>query len=172
MMSTLSFIFLIASLLLVIVVLIRVFGGGGIEPLAISERLAERRKDAGNPSVGMSETNYQEVLNLGDVVLMRSEAVLAACGQRGEIENVLLATNKRVFFFTRRLGASRYHHDIFDYRHMHPIPLGQAVIGERIRIMEGDRMAEMSSPGAESWLDSAEDTIRIINDNIRRARLE
>lgn len=171
-MSTLSLVFLVAAVFFLIVALIRLFGGSGNEPLALPERMSERRAEASSKSVGMSETNYQEVLNLGDIALMRSEAVLAACGQRGEIENVLLATNKRVFFFTRRLGASRYHHDIFDYRHMHPIALGQAVIGEKIRIMEGDRMAEMNSPGAESWLDSAEDTIRIINDNIRRARQE
>lgn len=153
----------------VLLLVARMFGKSNVEPLTNRDRNRDVRN--GDSVFGVSDSSYQEVLNLGDVLLGNDEVVLAGCGQRGgEIENVMMATNMRLFFFTRRFGASRYHYDVFDYFRLRPLSLGQAVIGEKLRLLEGDRIAEMPSPGNESWLDSAETTIKIINERIKEAR--
>jgi hypothetical protein len=169
-MSTATLVLLTVFALLLIGVVLRLTVNSSIVPITAAE-FAEESKNAGRGKSRFKfEASYQEVLNLADMTLDNGEAILAACGQRGEIENVLLATNRRLLFFTRRAGASRYYTEIFDYAKVHPIPLGQAVIGERLRVLEGERMAEMISPGNESWLDSAEDTIKAINEQIRQVR--
>jgi hypothetical protein len=150
-------------------VVMRLASKSGVEPVGMQDVAGDRRSPDHARAALKFEASYQEALNLGDVELERGESVLAGCGTRGEIESVLLATNQRLLVMTRRFGASRYHVETFDYVKLHPIPLGQAVIGEHIRIMEEDRMVEMTSPGAESWLDTAEDTIKIINTQIRKS---
>ncbi|MDP8223225.1 MAG: hypothetical protein P9L99_07700 [Candidatus Lernaella stagnicola] len=170
-MTTLTFLGLVAVAVFLILLLFRLFGQSGAEPVA-SSSYRHTARDIASKHAGMADSSYQEVLNLANIVLEEGEYVLVGCGQRGEIESVLMATNHRVFFFSRRYGASQYHQELFDYAKMHPLSLGQAVIGERIRLLQGDRIAEMTSPGAESWLDSAEDTIKVVNDRIRRARMD
>ncbi len=168
-MTAITIVSLICVVLFLVLLLVRQFGSGAGTPITYRERRGDAREN-GRSSVGLADSSYLEVLNLSDIVLDDNETILAACGQRGEIETVILATDKKLFFFTRRFGVSRYHHEIFEYLQLHPIPLGQAVIGEKIRLLEGDRIAEMISPGAESWLDSTEDTIKKINERIRKAR--
>jgi hypothetical protein len=154
----------------VVLAILRFAVKDAVLPLSIDDvTIMQRLENQGGP-IKNYEVPYQEVLGLGDVTLEKDELVLAACGQRGQVETVLLATDRMLYFFTRRAGASHYLVERFDYGRMRPIPLGGAVIGEKIRVMEGDRLAEMVSPGAESWLDSAEDTIKTINAQIRRVR--
>jgi len=169
-MSTLTIVALGLVAIVFIFVLARLFGQPSIRPLLPGDLSPDKRKTPEGRISSTADSAYQEVLNLADVVLEHNETVYAATGLRGDTETVLLVTNLRVFYFTRRFGASRYSHDVFAFDKLHPIPVSQAVIGENIRLLEGDRMAEMKSPGAESWLDTAEDTIKIINQQIKRAR--
>jgi hypothetical protein len=141
-----------------------------IQPLTVEDQALAAPTTKGSMSIKNYDPQYLEIVNLGDVTLAPTEQILAACGLRGDVETVLLATDAQAIFFTRRAGASRYLAERFDYRRMRPVSLSGAVIGERIRVMEGDRLAEMVSPGAESWLDTAEDTIKTINEQIRNAR--
>jgi len=170
-MSVLTIIALVLVVVSLLLVMLRLLGRGGVVELT-SREISETRQEVleGRMQANL-DAAYQEVLNLADVQLAQDELVLAGCGRRGEVEQVMLATNNRLFLFARRFGASRYSYDIFDYGKLHPIPISQAVIGERIRMLEGDRLAEMPSPGMESWLDTAEDTIKVINDRIRRAKI-
>ena len=168
-MSTMTLVALGLVGVVFIFVLARLFGQPSVRPLVQSD-LIKKKRPAHEGQLGKTaDSTYQEVLNLGDVQLQDHETVYAATGNRGEIEQVLLVTNLRVFYFTRRFGASRYSYDVFDFEKLHPIPISQAIIGENIRLLEGDRMAELKSPGAESWLDSAEDTIKVINQQIKSA---
>lgn len=169
-MSTMTLVALGFVVIVFLFVLARLFGQPSIRSLTPSDLVKDKQTAKEGRSRTTADATYQELLNLADVQLDNNETVYAAAGMRGETETVLLVTNLRVFYFTRRFGASRYSHDVFDFAKLHPIPISQAVIGENIRLLEGDRMAEMKSPGAESWLDSAEDTIKVINQQIKRAR--
>lgn len=158
-------------LFLIFLVLLRLFGPSGIQRLTPGEMVGGAvMTESGRYAVDNGNL-YQEVLNLANLRLEPNEATLAACGQRGEIEKVLLATNQRLFFFSRRANDTNYHYEVFDYRKVHPIPMGQAVINETIRVLEGERLAEMVSPGAESWLDTSEHTLKVVNEQIKKARL-
>jgi hypothetical protein len=158
-----------AVTLFLVLLLVLLFGSGGVVPISFRNRRGDVRQ-ANRGGVGTADASYIEVLNLADMMLDEDEVVMAGCGQRGEIENVILATNKRVLFLTRRFGASHYHYDQFNYDVLRPLSSTQGVIGEKMRLLEGDRIAEMTSPGHESWLDSAEDTVKVINERIRHAR--
>jgi hypothetical protein len=127
-MSILTVVLLCIFLFLLVMVVLRLTIKNDVEPVTLSEMAGDRRSgEHGRPL--NYEAGYQEVLNLGDVLLEKDELVLAACGQRGEVENVLLATSKRIFFFTRRFGASRYYSETFEYSKIHPLSLASAVIG-------------------------------------------
>jgi len=166
-MSNLSLVSTILVAAVLVVVLFRAFGKGGIKRLAPLESREELLPGRLRPALS---AEYKELWNLADLEPNPGETVLAACGRRGELEMVLMATNQRLFFLSRRFGASHYANNVIDYAKLHPIPVSQCRIGERIRIIEGDRITEMISPGAESWLDTAEDTIKIINSCIKKAR--
>lgn len=150
----------------------RLIGKSGIERI---DTMASREVDTPIRFTGLSvavQGAYLEVLNLAELDLERGEMVLAAAGARGETEKVLMATNRRAFVFSRRYGTSNYQNEVFDYGNLRPIPISQAVIGETIRLLAGDRIAEIKSPGAESWMDSAEDVVKAVNRQIRDAHIE
>jgi hypothetical protein len=156
---------------LIVLVMLRLFGQGGIQRLTPSEMVAGSAMIVGGRFVSDNDNLYQQVLDLAGLHLEPDEIPLAACGQRGEIEKVLLATNQRLFFCSRRYNDSSYHYEAFNYLKAHPIPMGQAVINETVRVLEGERLAEMTSPGAESWLDTSEHTLKVINEQIKKARI-
>ena len=171
-MSSLTIVALILVGFFVILALARLTGKGAmrsVDEVALVTRLKTESNYRGMRSP--LDDTYQEVLRLAEVELPTGETVMAACGVRGEAETVLMATNHRLFLFTRRFSSGKYHTETFDYRLMRPIPISQSVIGSTVRVLEGSRIAEFKSPGAESWMDTAEDTIRIINKQISAARV-
>ena len=166
-MSWLSLVSLGLICLVLVVVLFRLFGKEGIREVPMAELTGFRQEQTQRAQMMGMEGAYREITNLADVTLGPEEKVLAACGTRGETEIVLMATTHRAFLFSRRYGTSIYRFEVFDYHNLHPLPISMAVNGERIRLLEGDRMAELKSPGMESWLDTAEDTIKAINMQIK-----
>jgi hypothetical protein len=154
-----------------LLILSRLLGRGAVQSLDAAAFAA--RLQQGSDYRGLrtpTDESYHEVLHFAEVELETGESVLAACGSRGETETVLMATNRRVLLFTRRFASGKYHVETFDYHVLRPIPISSSVIGGAIRLLEGSRIAEMKSPGAESWMDTAEDTIRLINKQIMAAR--
>ncbi len=153
-------------------VFVRLSGKGApqsLDELAMLARLKSETKFHGQRSP--LDDSYAEVLRTAEIELASGETVLAACGLRGETEMVLMATTHRVFLFSRRFASGKYHAETFAYLGLRPIPISQTVIGGTLRLLEGNRIAEMKSPGAESWMDTAEDTVRFINKQISTARL-
>jgi hypothetical protein len=170
-MSSLTVSALVLVGFLLLLVALRLLGRGALQSLDDTTMAARLRNEGSYRGLRTPlDDTYQEVLRIADLQLESGETVLAACGVRGEIETVLMATTRRLLLLTRRPGGGKYHAETFDYRLTRPIPVSQSVIGGNIRLLEGQRIAEMKSPGAESWMDSAEDTIRIINRQISAAR--
>ncbi|MHA1565893.1 MAG: hypothetical protein ACTSX7_11325 [Alphaproteobacteria bacterium] len=169
-MSWLTFSAFCLVLIVMLLVLFRVFGRSGIQTLSVATMqgdMAEAMKSARSGAIGGA---YTEVLNLANYKLAKGEHVLAACGRREETETVLLATNQQLLLLTRRYGSSAYHKEVFEYEKLHPIPISQAAAGERIRLLDGSRIGEMKSPGDQSWMDSPEEMIKVINEQIREAQ--
>ena len=65
-MTTLSIVSLILVAIFLLLLVIRVFGSGGVIPITYSERRGDLRK-VGEGSDGMAERSYAEVLNLADI---------------------------------------------------------------------------------------------------------
>ncbi|MCZ7582947.1 MAG: hypothetical protein M5R36_06215 [Deltaproteobacteria bacterium] len=114
----------------------------------------------------MVEELFRELMELGLFKLEPEEAIVAGCGRKGEMEEVLLVTDRRVFYLTRRAGAMIYAVQEFEIGSLRPVPSSAGMLGAKIILADGRKTAVMDSPGGDGYLDDAHGVIRELNKRI------
>lgn len=112
---------------------------------------------------------YRELLELGMIQLLPDENVVAGCGSKGEIEEVLLFTNRRAFIMSRHQGATFFAKHTFSIDRLRPIPSSAAMVGNKIVLSDGTQTAAIDSPGSEGYLADTKVVVRELNLRILQA---
>lgn len=116
------------------------------------------------------DDRYRELIELGMIGLEPDEIVVAGCGQKGEIEEILLFTNKRAFIMNRRSGATFFAKHTFVLKDLRPVPSSAGLVGNKIILTDGAQTRAIDSPGDHGFLASASVVIRELNSRIRAAQ--
>ncbi|MBZ0270730.1 hypothetical protein K8I61_01745 [bacterium] len=144
-------------------VAMRVFSRRGIDALAVDP---SRRDDDRDIDVSL-ETRYRELIELGMIQLEPDERVVTGCGHKGDNEEVMLVTNRRVFVMSRPADGMFYRKQVMKLQQMRPLPSSAGVKGNKIVLSDGTTTAVMDSPGDEGTLDDTRAVVRELNNLIR-----
>jgi len=118
------------------------------------------------------DVRYREVTELGMVQLEPDENIVTGCGRKGELEEILLVTNRRAFIMTRRAGTTFYAKQAFFIDHLRPIPSSAGMMGNKMILSDGVKTGAIDSPGDRGFLDDAKNVVRELNNLIRNTRIE
>lgn len=156
-----------------VIVAFRLFGDEGTRLIAGSPASVQ-----GGPSAGYSdymshravEERYRELVELGMIQLEPNEEIAIGCGRRGDHEEVVLVSNKRVFVLTRRTGATFFAKQIYYLGDLRPVPSSAGLMGNKFIVTDGTQTSAVDSPGDQGFLESAQKVVRELNRRVREAQ--
>lgn len=116
------------------------------------------------------EDRFRELLELGMIQLEPEEHVVTGCGMRGEIEEILIVTNRRAFILNRRSGATFFAKHTFNIEDLKPVPSSAGLVGNKMILTDGAQTRAIDSPGSGGFLAEAQVVVRELNSRIRAAK--